>query len=138
MRASVLCVEPDSQLCELVVGALSGDGYQVEAVSDGDACLRALCDRGADLALIDVGLQGRDGFEVLEEIRELPAPACDMPVFLLTDGRITPDSMERARVAGATAMLSKPVPLAKLQALVRKHIKESPPRAVEDQREAFT
>jgi tetratricopeptide (TPR) repeat protein/CheY-like chemotaxis protein len=68
---------------------------------------------------------------VLEEIRELPAPACDMPVFLLTDGRITPDSMERARVAGATAMLSKPVPLAKLQALVRKHIKESPPRAVE-------
>ena len=129
MPARVLCVDSDLNLSSILEKSLRGQGYDVEALHDGESALEALSEAPFDLALLDIQLPRRDGFELLEQIRSLPSPACDIPVFLLTATRITPAYKTRARSAGATAMLTKPVPLDKLHALVRKHIKEGPPRA---------
>jgi two-component system chemotaxis response regulator CheY len=129
MLTRVLCVDSDPSLSGILEKSLREQGYDVEARHDGDAALEALSDEPFDLALLDIQLPRRDGFELLEEIRALPSPACDIPVFLLTGTRITPAYKSRAKSAGATAMFTKPIPLKKLHELVRKHIKEGPPRA---------
>ncbi len=128
MAGRVLCADADPRVSKIFRESLQGQGYEVEIQQDGQGAFERLADDSFDLALIDVQLPMRDGFEVLEEIRRQPSPMCDIPVFLLTSTRITPAYKQRARRAGATAMLVKPVPLARLHRLIRKHIKEGPPR----------
>lgn len=131
MSGRVLCVDSDPNLCAIIGEALGSEGYEVDARHDGLAALEAVSTDDFDLALIDIQLPRRDGFEVLEAIRALPTPACDIPVFLLTATRISAAYKDRARAARATALVKKPIPLDKLSALVAKHIKDAPPRAVE-------
>lgn len=136
MSGRVLCVDSDPNLCAIIGEALGAQGYRVEARHDGLAALEAVSTDDFDLALIDIQLPRRDGFEVLESIRALRTPACDIPVFLLTGTRITAGYKERARAARATALVKKPIPLDKLHALVKKHIKDAPPRVFERERPA--
>ena len=131
MAGRVLIVDSDPNLCGIVEKALRESGYDVEARHDGTAALDAVSTDDFDLALIDIQLPRRDGFDVLESIRALPIPACDIPVFLLSATRISAAYKERARTARATAIVKKPISLDKLNALVKKHIKETPPRVVE-------
>jgi len=128
MAARVLCADSDPRVCEILRESLLGQGYEVETCRDGDTASERLCDEAYDLALIDVQLASRDGFQVLEQVRRQPSPMCDIPVFLLSPTRITPAYQQRGRQGGATAMLVKPVPLGRLHGLIRKHAKEGPPR----------
>ena len=65
----ILVVDDDIELCELVAEYLEPDGYEVEAVYDGETGLeRALSGEHA-LAVLDYMLPGLNGFEVLTQIR---------------------------------------------------------------------
>ena len=65
----VLVIDDDIELCELVAEYLEPDGYQVEAVHDGEAGLeRALSGEHA-LVVLDYMLPSMNGFEVLRQIR---------------------------------------------------------------------
>jgi CheY-like chemotaxis protein len=127
MAGRVLCADADARTRGILRESLLGQGYQVETRRDGAAAYESLANDAFDLALLDVQLPSRDGFDVLEQIRQRPSPLCDIPVFLLSPTRITPAYQQRARRGGATALLVKPVPLARLHGLIRKHIKEGPP-----------
>src|SRR5215813_8141489 len=76
----ILVIDDDIELCELVIEYLEPDGYQVEAVHDGETGLnRALSGEHA-LAVLDYMLPGLNGFEVLRQIR----PGSRLPVVMLT------------------------------------------------------
>lgn len=76
----VLVIDDDTGLCELVAEYLEPEGYQVEAVHDGESgVLRALSGEHA-LAVLDVMLPGINGFEVLRRIRAQSR----LPVVMLT------------------------------------------------------
>jgi two-component system, OmpR family, response regulator len=65
----VLVVEDDPSARDLLVAILEDDGYQVRAVADGRAALETAEGFKPDLALIDGGLPGIDGKEVLRRLR---------------------------------------------------------------------
>lgn len=76
----ILVVDDDTELCELVAEYLEPDGYQVEAVHDGETGLeRALSGEHA-LAVLDYMLPGINGFELLKQIRSRSR----LPVVMLT------------------------------------------------------
>src|SRR6266850_7392631 len=76
----VLVIDDDVELCELVAEYLEPDGYQVEAVHDGQSGLeRALSGEHA-LAVLDYMLPGMNGFEVLRQIRARSR----LPIVMLT------------------------------------------------------
>ena len=76
----VLVIDDDAGLCELVAEYLLPEGYQVEAVHDGEAGVeRALSGEHA-LAVLDFMLPGINGFEVLRRIRAQSR----LPVVMLT------------------------------------------------------
>ena len=76
----VLLVEDDAMIGEAMQGALKDAAYAVDWVQDGQAALASLACQHYDLVLLDLGLPGKDGLEVLRNLR-----AQSNPVPLLID-----------------------------------------------------
>jgi curved DNA-binding protein CbpA len=71
-------------------------------------------------------LPRRDGFAVLEALRQEEGPAAKVPALLLSGVQRTPQYQERAQRLGAHALLTKPVPLDKLTQAVRQALRAEP------------
>lgn len=84
---------------------LLADLADVECCPDGEAALERLNGRSYDWILLDVGLPGLDGFELLPRIREL-APASRVVVC---SGLPLGDGRKRALEGGAVDFLEKPL-----------------------------
>jgi CheY-like chemotaxis protein len=125
MGHTVLCVDNDRNLCQVLSKALGAEGYDVITEYDGERALALLEEDPPDLVLLDVFLPGRDGFSVLEAIRQLPGPASETPVALLCGCSPTPEYSRRAKVLDALALLTKPVPLVTLLGVVASQIGEA-------------
>ena len=125
MGRTVLCVDNDRNLCQVLARALAAEGYDVTTEYDGERALALLEEDPPDLVLLDVFLPGRDGFAVLEAIREFPSPAARTPVVLLCGCSPTPEYSRRAELLDALELLTKPVPIAKLVEVVASQIGEA-------------
>jgi CheY-like chemotaxis protein/curved DNA-binding protein CbpA len=123
VRPTVLCVDDDRNLCQILSKALSGEGYLVRTAHDGDEAVASLREEPPDLLLLDLLLPKRDGFAVLETIRGLEGDAAKVPVILLSGCLNSPQYVERAQALGASALLTKPVPLEELLQTVASHLR---------------
>lgn len=129
MAGTVLCVDNDRNLCEILAKALRSEGYQVATAHDGDAALTAIGRVKPDLVLLDLILPKRDGFAVLEALRRLPAPQSKLPVVLISGCSPTPEYTKRAETLKAGALLRKPVSLENLLAVVARELGQQRPAA---------
>jgi CheY-like chemotaxis protein/curved DNA-binding protein CbpA len=125
MGRTVLCVDNDRNLCQVLAKALGAEGYDVSTEYDGERALAQLEQDPPDLVLLDVFLPGRDGFSVLEAIRQLPGPASHTPVGLLCGCSPTPEYSRRADALEALELFTKPVPIDKLVGFVATQIGEA-------------
>lgn len=118
--AVVLVVEDDDGNRLLVRRVLEEDGHLVLESSDGQGALRLLSGPAVDLVVLDLGLPGLDGLEVLAEIRGVS----EVPVLLLTARR---EEAERVRGldAGADDYMVKPYSVMELSARVRALLRRS-------------
>jgi CheY-like chemotaxis protein len=82
------------------------EDVQVMAVSDGEQAIAAVDQRTPDIVLADVGMPGRDGYEVAQHIKNTPHLA-HIPVVLLT-GAFEPIDQARAAAVGCDGVLAKP------------------------------
>jgi len=117
----LLIVEDDGELRTMLQRLLAGEGYQVDAVADGQAGLhRALVDR-YDGMVIDRGLPAIDGLDLTRRLRRRGVAT---PVIILTAYGSVVDRVEGLD-AGAEDYLVKPFDvdelLARLRALLRRH-----------------
>lgn len=103
---NILLVEDDSFISGMYFTKLSGLGFKVEVVEDGDAAWQRLqADPLPDLILLDIVLPKKDGFEILEGIRGSRRTAA-LPVILLTNLGQKPD-VERGIQLGADDYIIK-------------------------------
>ena len=91
---------------------LESGGHAVECVSDGSLALEVLAEaapeRPYDLVLMDVMMPGMDGLEATRRIRQLPAPAGQVPILAVTASAFAED-IEACHAAGMNAHLAKPI-----------------------------
>ncbi|MCB1789005.1 MAG: response regulator transcription factor [Gammaproteobacteria bacterium] len=111
----VLLVEDDELLGSAVVDGLTQAGYTVDWLRDGGQALRALSNDEPDLLVLDLGLPGRDGMQVLRDLR---ARSSGLPVLVLT-ARDTVEDRIAGLDAGADDYLVKPFDLGELTARLR-------------------
>ncbi|MDN4588194.1 hybrid sensor histidine kinase/response regulator [Xenophilus aerolatus] len=116
----VLAVEDSADAAEMLAVVLHEAGAQVRVVGDFDSAMAALDARWPDLLVSDVGLPGRDGYEVVRELRRREAAAgrTPMPCVALTAFTRVQDR-DRALEAGFDAHLGKPLEPHALLALLR-------------------
>lgn len=117
----ILVIEDEKQLRELVAARLREEGHAVDAVADGDEGLFYAVEYPIDLAVIDLGLPGKPGLEV---IRELRAADKDYPVLILTARDRWNEKVEGLE-AGADDYLTKPFHMEELIARVHALLRRS-------------
>jgi len=112
--ATVLVVEDDDGNRLLVRRVLEEDGHSVIEASDGPSALRAMSIDAVDVVVLDLGLPGLDGLQVLSEIRR----ASTVPVLLLT-ARTAETERVLGLDTGADDYMVKPYSVMELTARIR-------------------
>jgi DNA-binding response OmpR family regulator len=113
----VLVADDDEDILLLVTTRLRRDGFDIISARSGDEALALVRERRPALAVLDIGMPGLDGVQVLEQIRaddDLRA----MLVVLLT-AKAQESDVRRGFDAGADAYVKKPFSPADLSARVR-------------------
>lgn len=117
----VLLVEDDDAVATVLHRFLDGAGFRVRRVTDGEAALAEVRASRPDLMVLDIMLPGRDGFDVLEEVRD-DVELQDVPVLILT-ALGQEEAVVRGFSLGVDEYLVKPVArerfLSKVRQLVR-------------------
>ena len=110
MRATLLVVDDDANITELLGHTLRAQGYDVEAVPDGERALARLSELVPDALILDLGLPGSPGLVVLATIR---ARYPWLPVVILT-GETDVQMVVASIKGGAWDYLPKPIDRTKL------------------------
>jgi DNA-binding response OmpR family regulator len=134
MTERILLIEDDPDIALAVRSVLGSVGFHTYTANDGRAGLRAFHDRHPSLVLLDIGLPGLDGWQVLDRIRDMS----DVPVLILTARGLEIDKVRGLR-SGADDYLTKPFGnqelVARVQALLRRSRGHEPdPDVYEDGR----
>jgi len=111
----ILLVEDDELLADGIVTSLSLGGFKVDAVFTGEHALHALSCEQFDLCILDVGLPGISGFEVLQALR---AANNMIPILMLTARDQIQDKV-KGLDKGADDYLLKPFDVEELKARIR-------------------
>ncbi|MFM0631786.1 response regulator transcription factor [Paraburkholderia xenovorans] len=111
----VLLVEDDPMIGEAIQGALKDASYAADWVKDGQTALTTMACQHYDLVLLDLGLPGKDGLEVLGSIRVTANP---IPLLIITARDGLADRL-RGLDGGADDYVLKPFAMAELLARMR-------------------
>ena len=119
----VLIVEDDRRIVSFLVKGLNAEGFTTAVAYDGHEALEALSvgDEGPDLVLLDLGLPGMSGYELLGNIRDR-SPA--LPVIILTARGEVEDKV-RGLNLGANDYVTKPFSFAERVARARSALRTS-------------
>jgi DNA-binding response OmpR family regulator len=120
----VLVADDDDDILLLVTTRLRRDGFEVVSARDGDEALALAREQRPAVAVLDIGMPGLDGLEVLERIRA-DDELRDMRVVLLT-AKAQESDVRRGYTAGADLYVRKPFSPAELSTRVRTLIDGGP------------
>ena len=121
----ILLAEDDQAIAQAVCSLLGAQGYAADHVADGEAALNALSLQSYDILLLDLGLPGRDGLAVLQNLRHRQQ---DLPVLIIT-ARDTVDDRIAGLDAGTDDYIVKPFDLQELLARIRAVLRRRSGRA---------
>lgn len=120
----ILVVEDNDALRAGLVMNLENRGYLVDAARDGSEGLQKAIDTRPDLIILDLMLPGRNGLEIVSELRRRRR---DVPVLILSARDRTEDKVEGLE-SGADDYLAKPFDLTELLARVKAMLRRRSPR----------
>ena len=111
----ILLVEDDTMIAQALTGSLKDDGYAVDWVNNGNTAETTLAGQNYDIILLDLGLPGQDGIQVLQHAR---ATHNTTPILILT-ARDDIQSRLAGLDGGADDYIIKPFIMAELKARIR-------------------
>jgi DNA-binding response OmpR family regulator len=119
--ATVLIVEDDPVLQQVMRRHLSAAGFSVETVDDGDRALRKLRFEKPDLVVLDLMIPGTDGWALLDQVR---AEGDETPIIVLSARSAEFDKVHVLE-RGADDYMTKPASMRELVARVKTNVRRS-------------
>jgi DNA-binding response OmpR family regulator len=123
----ILIAEDEARIASFVEKGLTAAGFAVTAVADGRAALAEAQSGQFDLLILDIGLPGLDGFDILDTLRGEGNP---IAVIVLTARDSSADTV-RGLEGGANDYMSKPFRFDELLARVRLRLHDSRPESAD-------
>jgi len=123
----VLLVEDDAEASEILGVVLADRGARVRGARDYDGALQALQQAWPDVLVSDIGLPGRDGYELVRQVRELERTrgGNHLPIIALT-AFARPQDLQKTLAAGFDQHLSKPLKPHKLVEAIARSRRSGP------------
>ncbi|MCC6826913.1 MAG: phosphate regulon transcriptional regulator PhoB [Novosphingobium sp.] len=122
MKPSILVVEDDVALCELLTWNLGAEGYEVRSTGDGEEALLMVREQAPDAIILDWMIEQVPGIEVCRQLRKDKETA-KVPILMLT-ARGEEEDRIRGLKTGADDYVTKPFSprelLARIEALLRR------------------
>lgn len=119
MKEKILIIEDDFTIQTQLKTLLSGNGYEVFAVTDFSQTIEQLKEAAPHLVILDIKLPGNNGFEICSQIRTFS----DIPIVFVTSSNTDMDELNSIMLGG-DAFITKPynpaILLAKIAALLKK------------------
>ncbi|MBN2071785.1 MAG: response regulator [Candidatus Krumholzibacteriota bacterium] len=106
MSKSILVVDDDPNVVEIISETLNNEGYVTRSAHDGDEALMKYDRYHPDLVILDVNLPRKDGFTVCDEIRARDVHS-DVPVIMISGNSISETMLEGFK-SGAQDYIKKP------------------------------
>ncbi|CAG2183305.1 unnamed protein product, partial [Oppiella nova] len=116
----ILIAEDEERISSFIDKGLRAAGYSTEVVANGREALALALGGTCDLVLLDVGLPGMDGFEILRHVRDQDTA---LPIIMLTARTSTPDTVTGLD-GGANDYMPKPFKFDELLARVRLRLRD--------------
>ena len=116
---NILVAEDNDVSRELMAGILRAQGYRVFGAIDGESAIKVVEDRDIDLALVDINMSPKGGFEF---VKFLVVKGIDTPVVIVT-GDDSTNILVDASSLGVVTVLQKPVDPDKLLQVVNRILK---------------
>ena len=116
---SVMIVDDEPDVVELVTEILTGEGYDVVCAQNGEVCLEKLKNTPVDLILMDFFMPGMDGRMVIEEIRRNPKLE-DTKIAILTSASFKKRGIEIMKELKVLDYITKPVELEDFKSRIKK------------------
>lgn len=113
-RPRVLIVDDEVDICANLADIMQELGYDVDSAYSGEGALELVKTKSYDLALLDLKMPGMDGLELYRRIREISAGT----VAIVVTAYASSDTAKSIMAAGAWQILSKPIDIEKLLALI--------------------
>jgi two-component system nitrogen regulation response regulator NtrX len=120
MKPSVLIVDDEAGVRSALSGVLRDEGYSVDAVESGEACLDRVARSPYDVIVLDIWLPGMDGLATLTRLNERRV---DAPVVMIS-GHGNIESAVRAIKLGAFDFVEKPLSLEKTVLVVGNAVRQ--------------
>lgn len=120
-RGKVLVVEDSMVTRKVIARTLIANNYEVSEAKDANQALDYIAHNNPDLVLLDIILPGKDGYQILAEIRKKP-PLTKTPVIMLTSRDSLFDKL-KGKVSDANEYLTKPFQPDELLLVVKKYLK---------------
>lgn len=117
----ILLAEDSQRIAAFITKGLRANGFAVTHTPDGNEALHLALHETFDLLILDIGLPGKDGFEVLETLR---GSGSGLPVLVLTARDSVQDTVTGLDM-GADDYMAKPFSFDELLARVRRRIRPS-------------
>jgi two-component system, OmpR family, phosphate regulon response regulator PhoB len=131
MAASILIVEDEAAIHQLLDYNLRAEGYRTRVVETGEEVRAALADEMPDLVLLDWMLPGLSGIEVCRLMRARPETQ-SVPIIMLT-ARGEESERVRGLATGADDYIVKPFSVPELMARIKSMLRRASPEAVADE-----
>jgi len=123
LSRSILIVDDDPEVVEILSESLKGKGYRVETAFDGSSAISKYESYRPDLVILDVLLPDRDGFSVCSEIKNSDETG-ETPVIMISSDYV-PESVMKGLNAGAQDYIRKPFSLDEILLKIEKCLSQA-------------
>jgi len=114
----IVMIDDEAGACDFVKSFLGERGYTVHVAFNGDDGIALIKEKNPVLVFLDIRIPGKNGIQVLEELRRDDQ---ELKIVVMT-GLEEGEQIEAAQKLGATAILSKPLQLLELSKIVKEYI----------------
>jgi len=111
----ILVVDDNADAAESLALILQMDGHVARVAHDGPQALALAAQLHPQVAVVDIGMPGMDGYEVARRLRALPGP---VPLLVALTGWDSEDDLQASHAAGFDHHLAKPADVAQVERLL--------------------
>ncbi len=130
MKESILVVDDEKDILELIDYNLSKNGYRVKTASSGEEALELVKENEYDLIILDLMLPGVDGFDICKIIKS-DRQRANIPIVMVTAKSDEADKVAGLEI-GADHYVTKPFSPRELMAIVKATLRRKPAKEEEE------